>query len=137
MINAIQIALTGLNAASKQVAASASNVANLTTSGSLSDEDNAPYDALTTVQKSLTDSQGNGQGVSADVIPKNTPYVPAYSPDSPFANEDGLIGVPNVNLAEEAVNLSLAETTYKANLKIIEAASELSDELLRVFDDEV
>ena len=137
MINAIQIALSGLAASSKKVEASAENIANLTTTGSISDPDNAPFEAKTTVQESLSDSQGGSLGVRADVIPKNTPFVPAFDPDSPFADENGVIGVPNVNLAEEAVNLSIAEITFKANLKVIEAASDLSDELLDIFDERV
>ncbi len=137
MINAIQIALSGLAAASKKVEAAASNIANMTTSGSLTDPDKAPYGVLTTTQQAVTDQDGNVLGVRADIVPKNTPFIPAYDPDSPFANEDGLIGVPNVNLAGEAVNLNLAEITFKANLKVIEAASDLSEDLLRVFDDRV
>ncbi len=137
MINAIHTALSGLAAASKKVEASASNVANLTTTGSLSDPNNAPYSAVTTVQETITDSDGNALGVKANVIPKNTPFVPAFSPDSPFADSDGLIGVPNVNLAEEAVNISIAKNTFKANLQVIQAASELSEDLLRIFDDRV
>lgn len=137
MINTIQIALSGLAAASKKVEASASNIANLTTGGSLADPAKAPYSAVTTVQQAVTDQNGNGLGVKATAIPKNTPFVPAYDPDSPFADANGLIGVPNVNLAEEAVNLTLAETTFKANVKVIEAASELSEDLLRIFDDRI
>ena len=57
-----------------------------------------------------------------------------YSPDSPFANSEGIIGVPNVDLAEEAVNLQIARTTYKANAAVIRVTEELSDELLRVLD---
>lgn len=136
MINAINIALSGLLASQKKVAVSASNIANLTTNGSLEDKDNAPYNALTTVQEAVTDTDGNGVGVKSTTVPKNSPFVPAYDPGSPLANEQGLIGTPNVNLAEEAVNLSLAEHNFKANVKIIEAASEMSEELLRVFDDE-
>ena len=106
MINAIHIALSGLAASTKRVATSASNIANLTTS--------------------------EGAGVKADTIPKNTPFVPSFDPDSPFANAEGVIGVPNTNLAEEAVNISLAETTFKANLKVIEIASELQEEVVNL-----
>ena len=137
MINAIQTALSGLAAASKKIDASASNIANLTTEGSLTDPENPPYSSVTTVQQARTDNNGNGNGVTATVIPKNTPFVPAYSPDSPFADENGLIGVPNTDLAEEAVNVNLAKYTFKANLKIIEAASEMSDDLLGIFDKKV
>ena len=40
-----------------------------------------------------------------------------------------------VELSEEAVNLLLAETEYKANLATIKTADEMSDELLDIFDD--
>lgn len=45
-------------------------------------------------------------------------------------------GQDEVNLSEEAVNLILAETEYKANLATIKTASELSDDLFRIFDED-
>lgn len=135
MIGPINIALTGLSAASKQLAASASNIANLQTVGSLEDGGQAPYAPLRTQQTALTAPGGQGQGVQAAIVPKTDPFVPAYAPGSPFANAQGLIGVPNTDLAEEAVNITLAKLQYKANLKTIETASELGRELLRIVDD--
>jgi len=137
MINAIQIALSGLQAAGKRAEASASNIANMTTSGSLEPGGPAPYSALTTTQTAVTDKNGNSLGVRAENAPSNRPFVPAYSPDSPFANSEGMIGVPNVDLAEEIVNLKLAETAYKASAKTITASSDMQDELLRVLDRDV
>lgn len=132
MINAIGIALSGLLGASKKVAATASNVANLNTAGSLEPGGQPPYGSLTTAST----AQNNG-GVKTEIIPKDPAFVPAYDPDSPFANSDGLIGVPNTDLAEEAVNLTLAKTAYKANLAVIKTADEMQDELLKSFDREV
>lgn len=125
-----------MNAATNRVSASASNIANMTTAGSLQAGKQAPYDALTTRQSAMTDTQGNGAGVRSDVVSAGRPFIPSYAPDSPFADANGIIGTPNVDLAEEAVNLSLAETTYKANISVIKTAEEMSDELLRIFDDE-
>lgn len=134
MIGAIQTALSGLVAATKKVEAGASNIANLQTTGSLDDPGNAPYTPLTTAQKTLSAADGSGLGVQSEFIAKRDPFTPAYDPDSPFANEDGLIGVPNVNLAEEAINLNMAATAYKANLAVIKTTTEMQDELLRTFD---
>lgn len=131
MTNAIGIALTGLNSASLRLNASASNIANLNTVGSLTDENNAPYTPITTQSKSLGSVTG---GVQTDIIPQNPAFVPAYDADSPFADENGIIGIPNINLAEEIVNIKLAEISYKANLKTIDVAGELFDELLDSFD---
>lgn len=45
--------------------------------------------------------------------------------------DDGVI----IDLSEEAVNLLIAETEFKANLATIKTADEMSDELLSIFDD--
>ena len=135
MIGAINIALTGLGAASKQLLASASNIANLQTAGSLEEGAQAPYTPLRTQQTAITDESGNGLGVNTTFVAKDPAFVPAFDPDSPFADENGIIGVPNVDLAEEAVNINIAKIQYKANLKTIQAASDLSKELFRVLDD--
>ncbi len=134
MINTIQIALSGLAASSKKVEASASNIANLQTVGSLTDPDNAPFSPLTTQQTTITDANGGGLGVKTEFVPKNPPFVPAFDPGSPFADSEGIIGVPNVDLAEEAVNLILSKHTFAANAKIIKATDEMQKDLLGIFD---
>ena len=131
MINTIGIALTGLNSASLRLNASASNIANASTAGSLTDTENAPYTPLDTQNKAL----GTTGGVATSLTPRSPAFSPAYDPNSPFADENGLIGVPNVDLAEEIVNIKLAETSYKANLKTIDVAGELFDELINSFSD--
>ncbi|PCJ98108.1 MAG: flagellar biosynthesis protein FlgC [Zetaproteobacteria bacterium] len=131
MTNAIGIALTGLNSASLRLNASASNIANISTSGSLTDPDNAPYTPLTTQSTAL----GSIGGVHTAFIAQQPAFTPSYDPDSPFADENGIIGVPNVNLAEELVNIKLAAISYKANLSTIKVAGELFDELLETFKD--
>ena len=131
MINAISIALSGLSAASKKADTAASNIANVSTTGSLnpSKGGKAPYSALETTQ--TTTHQG---GVRSSAQAKQPGYVPAYDPDSPFADEAGVIGVPNVSLDEEAVNLKLAEITYKANIQSLKTSIEMSDELFKAVD---
>lgn len=137
MINTIQTALSGLFAATKRVEASAANIAGANTAGSLAaGSQTPPYTPVTTVQSTQTDANGNPISVNAENIPRNNPFTPVYSPDSPFADENGIIGVPNVNYAEEAVNLSIAKASYQANLIVLETVSELSEEVLRLVDDE-
>ncbi len=133
MVNTISIALSGLTAASNKLQASASNIANLQTTGSLQAGETAPYTPQTTVQT----AQEGGLGVRSEIIPRNNPFVPAFDPDSPFADENGIIGVPNINLAEEAVNTILAELSFKANIATLKVAEELSDEIFKIFDKDV
>ena len=130
MLSAISTALSGLTAASKRVETASENIANLSSAGALNPADGPlPYETQLTVQK--TSETG---GALAESIPKNPGFIESYAPDSPFANEDGLIGVPNTNLAEEAVNMKLAEITYKANLKTLETTSDMTEELFRTLD---
>jgi len=135
MINTIQIALSGMMAASRKVEASAANIANMTTGGALDPADgSAPYQAVTTAQTSITGANGEGLGVRSEIIPTNRPVVQAYAPDSPFANQDGLIGASNTDPVEDIVNLQIASNSYKANAKTINVASEMQDALLNMFD---
>ena len=43
----------------------------------------------------------------------------------------------NISLPEEAVNLITAEIAFKANAATLRVNQELSEELLRIFDEEV
>lgn len=41
------------------------------------------------------------------------------------------------DMAEEIVNMKIAEANYKANLATLKTAEEMSDELLHIFDERV
>lgn len=132
MINAIGIALTGLNSASLRLNTSAANIANAGTTGSLNSSENAPYTPQITTSTAL-----NNGGVHTQTTDKSPAFIPAYDADSPFADENGIIGTPNVDYAEEIVNMKLAEISYKANIQTIKTAEEMFSELLDTFDKEV
>lgn len=129
MMNVIQSALSGLFGASKKAEAAAANIANMHSTGRIDGTAPAPYQAVTTIQQSRQEG-----GVKTEIIPKDPPFIPTYSPNSPFADNTGLVGTPAVNLVEETVNLSRAETAYKANLTILRTADDMQDELLKSFD---
>ncbi len=137
MIKAMGIALTGLNAATKRLDASAANIANLQTVGSLEEGKQAPYTPREVRHSAIIGKNGESYGVSTQTVPTSRPFTPAYNPDSPFANEEGIIGVPNINLAEEIINMKLAEYTFKANASVIRTESEMADELFKTLDKKV
>ena len=137
MVSSISIALTGLDAASKRLNASASNIANLQTTGSLEEGGQKPYAPVTTQHTAITDTQGGVQGVSTKMVQRSDPFVAAFDPDSPHADANGLIGVPDIDLSEEAVHMLLAETQFKASLAALRTSDEMSSELFRLFDKKV
>lgn len=132
MINPISLGVSGLLAAAKKANAAASNIANADTTGKLDGTGPKAYDPVSVVTESVA-----GGGVKAVEVTRNPSFVPSYEPDSPFANPDGLVASPNVNLDEELVNLKAAEQAYKANVQSIRAGRAMHDALLDAVDKKV
>lgn len=48
-----------------------------------------------------------------------------YEPDSPFANADGYVGYPNIDIVVEQMNAMEAQRSYEANITAIEATKSM------------
>lgn len=130
MTDALSIALSGLRAQTTRLAATASNIANASTSGTVPNADpSAPASTLYT-PVTVDFSSHAGGGVSAQVRPDPNAYSVIYDPSSGYANADGLVAVPDVDLAQEAVNLLETKALYKANLSVIKTQDEMLGDLL-------
>ena len=131
MINPLNIALSGLMASSKKLDVAANNIANAGTKGAIDPADGpsafTPNDTV--------DQTAPGGGVISKAQPRINPFVPNFDPDSPLANEQGLVNAPNVNLAEELMISKQAEQAYKANATVMMITKRMQDELNRVFDE--
>lgn len=135
MTDVVSIALSGLGAQQKRLAATASNVANASTSGSVpANGSSAPAStaSVSTVYKPLNVSLTSleGGGVRADIVADETGYSLAYDPDSPYANGEGMVAVPNVDLTTEMVRLLDIKNAFKANLAVLKTQDEMLGELL-------
>lgn len=117
-INAINTALTGLNASSLRVQNSANNVANVNT---VKDE-KAGIDAYraTEVQQKSLEPTG---GTQASVREKDPATV--MIPDG----NGGVTEAPNVSLEQEVVQQQISTYDFKANLNVIKAADEMLEDL--------
>lgn len=130
----ISTALTGLIGAGKQAEAAASNIVNADVVGSTDQNEQQAYTPIDTQSTSLSNINGNGAGIRTEFVNRDPAFVPSFQPDSPFANTDGLVNAPNVNLGQELVSLTEAEFSYKANAQLIKTEAELFDELLAAVD---
>ncbi len=122
------IAVSGMNAAVRRVEVSASNVANARTTGALPDANGtlpagAPkaYEPLNVVQ---TDSAGGGTQTTVTTASPATSA--SYDPSAPFANQDGLVASPNVDLAQEMISQLVAKYSFAANARVLKASDEMS-----------
>jgi flagellar basal-body rod protein FlgC len=53
-------------------------------------------------------------------------YSPGYDPSAPLANAQGMVAVPNVDLATAVVDQITAMQSYKANADAFRAAEEMA-----------
>jgi flagellar basal-body rod protein FlgC len=132
----MSIAEIGFLAAGKRLHAAASNIANACTTGRMQNSPTAPpgpapYTPVT-VQQS-TDPSG---GVTATVEPVSNPYVPVYDPGSPYADAQGIVGAPNVDIAKEMLNLMLARQDFEANAAVLRATNDMLKKFYETMDNQ-
>ncbi len=137
MIAALSTARSGLLASVARLEAAASNIANGGTTGPLPPTppvpaaDGAPrvYQPVEVVVRSLGDAPA---GVEATYRPRVPAYVRQYDPGAPFADAEGFVAVPNVDLAEESIDVLTALVSFRANLAVLRAADEMAESLLDI-----
>jgi len=61
-----------------------------------------------------------------------TPGQQVYNPQHPDAGPDGMVTMPNVNLAYEMVDLITASRAYEANLSFVKNARTLAQKTLDI-----
>lgn len=126
------IAVSGLKVASLRLQVAAGNIANSLSNGPLPDAANAEnfpaaYSALRVNQ---TDAVGGGTSATVTTITPAT--VLSYEPTAPFAGDNGMVPGPNVDLANELVQLLVARYTFAANAQVIRADAQMSASLLNI-----
>ena len=125
-------AVSGMNAAVRRLEVSASNVANARTTGALPDANGilpsgAPkaYAPLNVVQTDVA-----GGGTQTTVTTSSPATTASYDPSAPFANKDGLVAAPNVDLAQEMIGQLVAKYSFAANARVLKASDEMSQTVI-------
>lgn len=126
------IAVSGMNAAVQRVNVSASNVANALTTGALPAANGtvasgAPQ-AYAPLQVDQTAAPTGGTQTTVTTVKPS--FVAAYSPQAPFANQDGLVAAPNVDMSREMVGQMIATYTFAANVAVMKADDRMRKALL-------
>jgi flagellar basal-body rod protein FlgC len=128
------IAASGMAAAMASLNASASNVANAGSAGPVqgftpvnAQSPTSAYQPAVVVETSMA-----GGGVSATVTCYSPGAILSYDPTAPFADGQGMVAVPNVDFATEAVNQLSASLAFRANLRVFQAANRNLDSLLDI-----
>jgi flagellar basal-body rod protein FlgC len=130
------IPLSGMHVASMRLTATASNIANVDSDGALPDVNGAVptgaqtvYQPVQVQQSSMRLNNGVGAMTVGTVRNVSPSYVAAYDPDATYANEDGMVASPNVDLVTEMLNLTTAKMDFKLNAVTLQTMNDMVDAL--------
>jgi flagellar basal-body rod protein FlgC len=131
MSNVAAIALSGMNAATKRLDVSASNVANQRSNGRLSSTGSATTaDAQAAYTPLRVDQVEVAGGTQANVSAVSPATVPAYDPQAPYADAQGMVATPNVDVGTEMIDVMLAHQTFAANVKVLKSSNDMTKTVL-------
>ncbi|MDX9690022.1 MAG: hypothetical protein EOM37_05135 [Proteobacteria bacterium] len=132
MSNVFATAISGMNAAMARFSNAVGNMVNVGSTGKLpSTAGERATSYYPTDVISLSNNTGdNHLGVRTQMVERNNPYTVQRDESSLYANEEGLIAAPNIDLTAEIVDTIMAELSYKANAKVIATQKGIEDSLL-------
>jgi flagellar basal-body rod protein FlgC len=110
----IDISISGMRAQEKNIGIISSNVANAQTTDNGKGE---PYRRLEAVFKTAEEglSGVNLEEIAADM----SDFQRVLKPGHPYADEQGYVMMPNVNVPIEMINLNIATRVYQANAAVL------------------
>ena len=136
MNDILAISLSGLRASAASFGAAASNIANVNDVSSIplcsplepvQNQSGHAYQAIIAFQQNA-----GANGVTVSYAAKVPSYSTAYDPSSLYANDKGMVAVPNVNFAEEMVKIAMAVQAFRANMAVIKTADQMTKSALDI-----
>lgn len=73
-----------------------------------------------------------GSSISLSIVPSETPSKMVYEPGNPFANEQGFMRYPGVDVATETMTMMTAMRAYEANVAAMNSARSLALKTLEI-----
>ena len=126
------ISLSGMNAAMRQLDASAENIANARSSGPMPDAANASGHPAVFTPLDVEQTPNANGGVSVRIAASTRQAIAAYDPNATYANADGMVATPNVDLTDEMVQLASANHAFAANLAVARTDDDMWASLLSI-----
>ena len=132
MFEALDISTTGLIAQHTRLNVISDNIANAETILNEKGE-YAPYRRRAAILAAGDGMTGSTEGVSViDIELDQSDFQMRYEPGSPWADEAGYVGYPNVSVVVEQMNALEASRSYEANISAIEASKAMINAALQI-----
>ena len=133
ILTALKISGSGLKAERARLNITAMNLANANTTRTI---EGGPYRAKSVVfaakplanfHDTLHSAEARLRQVEVSkVVEDNKPFKEVYDPSHPDADENGIVRLPNVDLAEQMVDMVAARRGYEANVTAIDAVKSMA-----------
>lgn len=140
VLTAMEISGSALKAERTRLNIAAMNLANANTTRTI---EGGPYRAKSVVFEATPLDGSNFQNTLnstaerlrkvevAAIVEDKAPFPGVYDPDHPDADENGIVNMPNVNPAEQMVDMMSARRSYEANVSALDAVKSMA---LRALD---
>jgi len=132
-LSSFNITGSGLTAQRLRMDVISQNIANARVTRT---ESGGPYRRKMVVLSSIESESGSfssafkkaaAGGVQVDqILEDSSEPVPTYEPDHPDANEEGYVMYPNVNTAQEMIDMLGASRAYEANVTAFNAVKAMA-----------
>ena len=131
IISASSITASALTAERMRLDIVGENIANANTTQG---PDGKAYQRKTVAFETALDPfTKNSQGVRiGSISPDETPGAIISDPSHPHADANGMVSMPNVNIAFEMVDLIAASRSYEANLAVIRNSRQMATQALNI-----
>lgn len=137
IFNGLQINASGLSLERMKLDVASTNIANVNTTRTA---EGGPYkEKKVEFSENLRQAQGTNKITSAGVkvtnIAEDNTTKLTYDPTNPDADANGYVEMPNVNMADEMVDMIQAMRTYEANVSSTEANKNILKKALEISKD--
>ena len=115
-----------MNVAALRLSVSASNVANAMTDGPLPSSPGAANFPSAYVPLRVNQNVQPDGETSATVGQVSPSYVKTFDPSASYADRNGMVASPNVDLTNELIQQVIARYTFAANAEVVRADAQMT-----------
>lgn len=122
--SSLSVPASGMTTMKTWIDAIAHNVANM---NNISSTDEPGFQSRSVVAQSIPASEGGAVGAGVRVAAVRATDEPGdivYMPDHPLADENGMVRMPDIDMAEQMSALIIAQRAYAANAAVVDRARE-------------
>jgi len=141
-LSGFRISGSGMSAQRARMNTISSNIANINTTQT---PEGGPYRRKDVVFTAMPDTKSFGDVLNVDdpandynrvqvtdvVYDRKAPLL-KYEPHHPYANTDGYVAYPNINMMEEMTNMVQAQRSYEANVQAVQATKDMALSALEI-----